>query len=70
MPLDQGNRLATACVFLNVVILLCELEFIGLYNGFKASLGLGQGSYRVIQQNSMWPTAMRYETLHDAKPPD
>ena len=67
MQLGSGRRLATACVFLNAVIQICELEFIGLYNGFQASLGLGQGPYN---KQYVAATAMRYETLHDAKPPD
>ena len=40
-----GNRLATACVFLNAVILLCELEFIGLYNGFQVRPSLPDMSF-------------------------
>eukprot|EP00434_Breviolum_minutum_P030506 symbB.v1.2.026978.t1/scaffold2687.1/size73039/8 len=40
-----GNRLATACVFLNAVVLLCELEFIGEYNGFKVQPSLPDMSF-------------------------
>eukprot|EP00434_Breviolum_minutum_P006195 symbB.v1.2.005462.t1/scaffold260.1/size426026/13 len=41
----RRNRLATACVFLNAVILLCELEFIGLYNGFQVRPSLPDMSF-------------------------
>ena len=40
-----GRRLATACVFLNAVVQICELEFIGLYNGFQVQPSLPDMSF-------------------------